>query len=99
MKKMLLAAAIVVGGLALVGDVTPSFAQGGGAGGDVSTPRRSVPRVGTEKRDDNVNAGRRMSSKHASHKKSKKSKRKTPASTTQGGSSSNPSMAPTGAPK
>jgi predicted small secreted protein len=99
MKKLLLTAALVVGSLTFAGNMTPSFAQG--AGGDVSTPRKSVPRVGIDKRDDSMNAGRPAAMKHARHKKHKKRKMKrmTQPGTTQGGSSSTPSMAPTGTSK
>jgi hypothetical protein len=72
MKKFLLAAALIVGSFTLVGNATPVFAQAGagGAGGDVSIPRRSVPRVGVDKRDDSMNAGqRRMHRHHRMHKR------------------------------
>jgi len=101
MKKLLLTAALIAGTLTFAGNVTPSFAQG--AGGDVATPRRSVPRVGIEKRDDSMTAGRPAAMKHARHKKHKKAKKtkmkRTQPGTTQGGSSSTPSMAPTGTSK
>jgi hypothetical protein len=51
------------------------FAQGGGAGGgtgaggDVSTPSKSVPRVGVEKRDDSMAAGQRKPMRHVRHRK------------------------------
>jgi hypothetical protein len=99
MKKLLLTAALVAGSLTFAGNMTPSFAQGG-AGGDVSTPRKSVSRVGIDKRDDSMNAGRPAAMKHARHKRHKKKmKRMTQPGTTQGGSSSTPSMAPTGTSK
>jgi len=77
MKKLLLAAALMVGSLTLVGNTTPLFAQGGGtgAGGDVSTPRKSVPRVGVDKRDDSMNAGQRRPMRHVRHKKYTKHRR------------------------
>jgi hypothetical protein len=84
MKKLLLAAALIIGGLSLIGNTTPLMAQGGGgagggasgggAGGDISTPQKSVPRVGIEKRDDSMNAGQRMTRKHVRLKKHKKMK-------------------------
>lgn len=59
MKKLLVAAAIFVGGFSLlsIADYTPAMAQ---AGGDLGTPRKSDPRIGKMKRDDSMNAGRRM---------------------------------------
>jgi hypothetical protein len=82
MKNLLLAAALIAGSLTLVGNITPLFAQGGGAGagggggtgagGDVSTPSKSVPRVGVDKRDDSMNAGQR---RHVRHKKYTKHRR------------------------
>jgi hypothetical protein len=83
MKKLLLAAALIAGSLTLVGNTTPLFAQGGGAGagggtgagGDVSTPRNSVPRVGVDKRDDSMNAGQRRPMRHVRHKKYTKHRR------------------------
>jgi predicted small secreted protein len=68
MKKLLLVAALVAGSLTLVGNTAPVFAQAG-AGGDVSSPRRSVPRVGQEKRDDSMNAGQRRHRHHRMHKR------------------------------
>jgi hypothetical protein len=68
MKKLLLVAALVAGSLTLVGNTTPVFAQAG-AGGDVSSPRRSVPRVGQEKRDDSMNAGQRRHRHHRMNKR------------------------------
>jgi hypothetical protein len=99
MKKLLLTVALVAGTVTFAGNATPSFAQG--AGGDVAMPRKSVPRVGIDKRDDSMNAGRPAAMKHVRHKKHKKRKMKrmTQPGTTQGGSSSTPSMAPTGTSK
>jgi predicted small secreted protein len=68
MKKSLLAAALVVGSLTLAGNTAPVYAQAG-AGSDVATPRRSVPRVGQEKRDDSMNAGQRRHRHHRMHKR------------------------------
>jgi hypothetical protein len=109
MKKLLLTTALLAGALTFAGTATPSFAQGGagagagaGAGSDVSTPRKSVPRVGTEKRDDSMNAGRPAGMKHVRHKHkkhAKKTRHTKHAGATQRGSSSNPSMAPTGTSK
>ncbi len=100
MKKSLLTAALIAGSLTFAVNVTPSFAQGG-AGSDVASPRKSVPRVGMEKRDDSMNAGRPVAMKHMRHKKHKMKKMKhmRQPGTTQGGSSSTPSMAPTGTSK
>lgn len=84
MRKLFLAAAVIAGSLTLAINTTPVFAQGGGAGGggggagaggaggDVSTPGKSVPRVGTQKRDDSMAAGQRKPMKQARQKKSKK---------------------------
>jgi len=84
MKKLFLAAALIAGGLSLAATGTPLMAQGGGtggaggaggasagAGGDVATPQKSVPRAGTAKRDDSMNAGQSKSRKHAHSKKKK----------------------------
>jgi hypothetical protein len=85
MRKLLLSAALIAASLTVVGSTTPVFAQGDagggtggaaaggtGAGGDISTPRKSVPRVGVEKRDDSMNAGRPASMRHVRHKKHRK---------------------------
>jgi len=86
MRKLFLAAAVIAASVTLAVNATPVFAQGGGAGGagggaggaaagaggDVSTPSKSAPRVGAQKRDDSMNAGQRKSMKQARHKKPKK---------------------------
>ena len=103
MRKLLLTVALLAGTFTLMGDVTPVKAQG--AGGDVATPRRSAPRMGVDKRDDSMNAGRSRGMRHMRHKRHKMHrkmrhmKRRMMPGTTQGGSSSTPSMAPTGTAK
>ena len=85
MRKLFLTAALVAGSLTLAANTTPVFAQGAeggaaggaagagaGAGGGVSTPSKSVPRVGPQNRDDSMAAGQRKPMKQVRNKKPRK---------------------------
>ncbi len=71
MKKLILAAAIVAASCTLaMAQAGGGGGAGGGAGGDVATPGKSAPRVGTEKRDDAPRKGTTTAmgmKKHARH--------------------------------
>ena len=73
MKKLIMAAAIVACSCSLaMAQGGGAAGGGGGAGSDVSTPQKSAPRTGMEKRDDAMKSGSMGVSHKKKHRKHKK---------------------------